>query len=198
MFNHTKDVPFAAAMIGASCFLLRAVRDLPRPRMLDLMLFGLMAGAALGQRALGLFILAYVPLAILLHAPAPFAPRTALRFTARALLRFAPAFVLAYLIMIAAWLWSALSPLNPNAENIEANLVLVDLDATGRDVDEGSVFCWVCCKIARGSTPSIKATMTITTVPMPPPARPIPPKDLPRWSSTFSLRRSFSHFMSVS
>jgi hypothetical protein len=113
MFNHTKDVPFAAAMIGASYFLLRAVRELPRPRMLDLTLFGLMAGAALGQRALGLFILAYVPLAILLHAPAPFAPMTALRFTARALLRFAPAFVLAYLIMIAAWPWSALSPFNP-------------------------------------------------------------------------------------
>ena len=33
MFNHTKDVPFAAAMIGASYFLLRAVRELPRPRL---------------------------------------------------------------------------------------------------------------------------------------------------------------------
>jgi len=33
------------------------------------------------------------------------------------------------------WEIGALSPLNPNAENIEANLVLVDLDASGRDVD---------------------------------------------------------------
>lgn len=33
------------------------------------------------------------------------------------------------------WETAALSPLNPNAENIEANLVLVDLDAVGRDVD---------------------------------------------------------------
>lgn len=33
------------------------------------------------------------------------------------------------------WEITALSPLNPNAENIEANLVLVDLDATGRNVD---------------------------------------------------------------
>ena len=33
------------------------------------------------------------------------------------------------------WEIAALSPLNPNAENIEANLVLVDLDAVGRDVD---------------------------------------------------------------
>jgi hypothetical protein len=33
------------------------------------------------------------------------------------------------------WEVAALSPLNPNAQNIEANLVLVDLDATGRDVE---------------------------------------------------------------
>ena len=32
MFNHTKDVPFAAAMMGATFFLLRAARDLPDPR----------------------------------------------------------------------------------------------------------------------------------------------------------------------
>ena len=30
MFNHTKDVPFAAAMMGATYYLLRAARDLPR------------------------------------------------------------------------------------------------------------------------------------------------------------------------
>ena len=35
MFNHTKDVPFAAAMIGAIYFLLRAARDLPAPRWRD-------------------------------------------------------------------------------------------------------------------------------------------------------------------
>ena len=33
------------------------------------------------------------------------------------------------------WEIAAISPLNPNAENIEANLVLVDLDAEGRQVD---------------------------------------------------------------
>ena len=33
MFNHTKDIPFAAAMMGATFFLLRAVRALPSPRM---------------------------------------------------------------------------------------------------------------------------------------------------------------------
>lgn len=33
------------------------------------------------------------------------------------------------------WEIAGLSPLNPNAESIQANLVLVDLDAAGRDVD---------------------------------------------------------------
>jgi Dolichyl-phosphate-mannose-protein mannosyltransferase len=31
MFNHTKDVPFTSAMMGATFFLLRAARDLPTP-----------------------------------------------------------------------------------------------------------------------------------------------------------------------
>lgn len=32
MFNHTKDIPLAAAMTGATFFLLRIARNLPRPR----------------------------------------------------------------------------------------------------------------------------------------------------------------------
>jgi hypothetical protein len=39
MFNHTKDVPFAAAMIGATYFLFRGARDLPRPRTFDVLMF---------------------------------------------------------------------------------------------------------------------------------------------------------------
>src|SRR6185295_9911729 len=39
MFNHTKDIPFAAAMMGATYFLLRIGRDLPRPRALHLLGF---------------------------------------------------------------------------------------------------------------------------------------------------------------
>jgi hypothetical protein len=44
MFNHTKDIPLAAAMTGATFFLLRAAPSLPRPRPLDLLSFGLLAG----------------------------------------------------------------------------------------------------------------------------------------------------------
>ena len=48
MFNHTKDIPFAAAMMGATYFLLRAARDLPRPGLHHLLGFGVLLGAALG------------------------------------------------------------------------------------------------------------------------------------------------------
>jgi hypothetical protein len=113
IFNHTKDIPFAAAMMGALYFLLRAGRDLPRPRLLHLLLFGLCLGAALGQRALALLVLAYVPIVIAMHLPPPVTAAAAARFMFRSLLLFVPAFALGYLIMIAAWPWAALSLLNP-------------------------------------------------------------------------------------
>jgi hypothetical protein len=112
MFNHTKDIPFAAAMIGATYFLLRAVRGLPRPRLGDLVCFGLLLGAALGQRALGLLLIVYVPFAIALYTPRELARAEAFGFFGRSLVRFAPAFMLGYLIMIAAWPWSAIRPFN--------------------------------------------------------------------------------------
>src|SRR5215510_1037050 len=64
MFNHTKDVPFAAAMIGATYFLLRTARDLPRPRPRDVIGFGVLLGAALGLRAMALLIPGYAGLVI--------------------------------------------------------------------------------------------------------------------------------------
>src|SRR6478736_3069255 len=44
MFNHTKDIPFAAAMMVATLFLIRIARRLPSPRAADVALFGLLAG----------------------------------------------------------------------------------------------------------------------------------------------------------
>ena len=64
MFNHTKDIPFAAAMMGAVYFLLRAARGLPQPRRSDVLLFGLLLGAALGIRVLGLLLIGYAGRAI--------------------------------------------------------------------------------------------------------------------------------------
>jgi len=114
MFNHTKDVPFAAAMIGALYFLLRASRDFPRPRWRHVIGFGLMLGAATGLRAMGLLLIGYAGLLVIIASP--WAERDLdkiARYLGTMALRLAPAFVLGYLIMIASWPWASLEPLNP-------------------------------------------------------------------------------------
>jgi hypothetical protein len=115
MFHHTKDIPLAAAMAGAIYFLVRTTRDLPRPRLRHVVGFGVLTGAALGIKVLALLLVCYVPVAIALNSPAHCvrAPRDAISFMAASLLRFVPAFLIAYAIMIVAWPWSALAPLNP-------------------------------------------------------------------------------------
>ncbi len=114
MFNHTKDIPFAAAMIGATLFLIRIARALPSPRAGDVVAFGLLAGAALGMRVLGLVLAVYIGVAIVLYLPRP-SPglRARWRFAIESSVRLLPALLLAYVIMILAWPWAALAPLNP-------------------------------------------------------------------------------------
>jgi len=112
MFNHTKDIPFAAAMIGATYFLLRISRDLPNAQWRHVLGFGLLLGAALGLRVMGLLLVGYAGIAVLLAAA--WAPRNRrFEFLVRSALRMMPAFVLGYVIMIVFWPWAAQSPLNP-------------------------------------------------------------------------------------
>jgi hypothetical protein len=115
MFNHTKDIPFAAAMIGATYFLLRAARALPHPRPRDTIGFGLLLGAALGMRVLGLLMVGYAGLAMLMAMRRLQAEPThdQLGFFARSAIALMPAFLIGYALMIAAWPWAALAPLNP-------------------------------------------------------------------------------------
>jgi hypothetical protein len=113
MFNHTKDIPFAAAMTGATLFLIRIARLLPSPRAGDIAAFGLLAGAALGERVLGLLLVIYVGFTIVLYLPWQGDGSTRLRFAVRSFVSMLPALTLAYIIMILAWPWSALAPLNP-------------------------------------------------------------------------------------
>jgi dolichyl-phosphate-mannose--protein O-mannosyl transferase len=115
MFNHTKDIPFAAAMMAATYLLLKIARELPRPRWRLVLLFGLCCGCALGIRVLGLLLIVYAAGAVLLYAPVPRrdAWRATLAFAARSTPPLAAAFVLAYVIMLAARPWAALEPLNP-------------------------------------------------------------------------------------
>src|SRR5450631_1127022 len=115
MFNHTKDIPFAAAMIGATLFLIRIARRLPSPAAVDIAAFGLLAGAALGMRVLGLLLVIYAGFAIALYLPRPWLGdgRARWRFVISSSLRLLPALITAYVIMILAWPWAGLDPLNP-------------------------------------------------------------------------------------
>ncbi len=126
MFNHTKDIPFAAAMMGAVYLLVRIGRELPRPRWHLVAAFGLLVGCALGIRVLGMLLLFYAAFVVAIHAPIFRAAtlfdaktffskgwRETLVFFARSALRLLPALAIAYVIMIAAWPWAVLAPLNP-------------------------------------------------------------------------------------
>ncbi len=115
IFNHTKDIPFGAAMMGATYFLCRAVRGLPRPRRGDVIGFGLLMGAALGIRVLGLLLIGYAGLAMVMRMQQLKAGpmRDRLSFFAQSVIALSPAFLIGYAIMLAAWPWSALAPLNP-------------------------------------------------------------------------------------
>jgi hypothetical protein len=113
MFNHTKDIPLATAMIGATLFLIRIGHRLPSPRARDVVAFGLLTGAALGMRVFGLLLVVYAGIAILLYLPRPWIGRAPWRFVIESSMRLLPALLLAYVIMILAWPWAALAPLNP-------------------------------------------------------------------------------------
>lgn len=113
MFNHTKDIPFAAAMAGATLVLVRLARQLPSPRPFDIAAFGCLAGAALGVRSYGLLLFVYLGLAIAINSPWSESWGERLRFAAASVWRTCPALAIAYLLMVLAWPWAALSPLNP-------------------------------------------------------------------------------------
>jgi hypothetical protein len=115
MFNHTKDIPFAAAMMAATLFLVRIGRRLPLPRISDLAAFGLLLGAALGMRILGLLMIMYVGFAITLYLPqaGPGNDATRWQFVIGSVVRMLPAMIIAYVVMILTWPWAALAPFNP-------------------------------------------------------------------------------------
>ena len=115
MFNHTKDIPFAAAMMAATYLLVLIGRQLPRPRWSLVVLFGVLCGCALGIRILGVFLIVYALFVVALYAPIGWRMswRAVLGFAAGSALPLTAAFAIAYVIMIASWPWAALAPLNP-------------------------------------------------------------------------------------
>jgi len=115
MFDHTKDIPFAAAMMAALYFLLLIGRELPKPRWHLVAMFGVLMGCALGIRVLGLLLISYAVLVVATHLPVnPIRSwRDAIAFITRSALALTPAFIIAYVIMVAAWPWAGLAALNP-------------------------------------------------------------------------------------
>ena len=115
IFNHTKDIPFAVAMMGGLWLLVLIGRELPRPSWRLVALFGALCGCALGIRVLGVFLISYAAVAIAVNAPVGRKVRwqETLSFVARSAVPLTAAFIVAYFIMIAAWPWAALAPLNP-------------------------------------------------------------------------------------
>ena len=115
MFNHTKDIPFAAAMMAAVYVLVRIGRELPRPSWRLVFGFGILCGCALGIRVLGLFLISYALLAVAIHAPIGRAAawRGLWDFAVRSAFALVAAFLVAYAIMVMAWPWAGSAPLNP-------------------------------------------------------------------------------------
>jgi hypothetical protein len=138
MFNHTKDVTFAAAMMGAIYVLLLMARDLPRPRLRHVLAFGAMLGVALGLRATGLLIGGFLVIAIMLRLfdGSVTTGRDRLAFIGRSLLMLSPGLVLAYLVMIVAWPWAALDVFNP----VRAVLAFSHFHYAIRDLLAGKVY----------------------------------------------------------
>ena len=138
MFNHTKDIPFAAAMMGATLFLIRIARLLPSPRAGDIAAFGLLAGCALGVRVIGLLLVIYVGFAIVLNRSRPGLSHgpTLWHFAVESIVRLLPALMLAYVIMIMAWPWAALAPLNP----FRGLLAFSEFNYSVRTVLDGRVY----------------------------------------------------------
>ena len=136
MFNHTKDIPFAAAMTGATFFLVRVSRKLPSPRAIDIVAFGLLAGVSLGIRVLGLLLFIYAAAAIIIYLPRQLSGGERWRFVLRSALQLLPAVLLAYVIMILGWPWAALAPLNP----IRGLLAFSDFHYAVRTSVDGQVY----------------------------------------------------------
>jgi hypothetical protein len=109
MFNQTRDIPFAAAMMGdAIPDPHRATAsDAPSARHRGVRTAG---RAALGMRVLGLILLTYVGFAIAIYLPWTANLRNGrprFRLAMVSFGRILPALVLPYLIMIVAWPWAS-------------------------------------------------------------------------------------------
>ncbi len=116
IFTHTKDIPFAAAMVWGLYYTGRLAENPERFKTRHLLLWGVATGIALGLRAAGLLLVFFLGAALLVttwHLARQQAPvAQALRHTLDALVRQSvalfPAFAIAVAIMAFSWPWSVM------------------------------------------------------------------------------------------
>ncbi|CAA0113020.1 Uncharacterised protein [Starkeya nomas] len=109
MFTHTKDVPFAAAMVWSLYFIAACAVQLPAPpRWRSVLGLGVSIGCAFGLRVGGVFAVLY----LLLTLGAAMLLLRDIRLPLRVLSRLVAAGLVALAVMAASWPWSMLPPTN--------------------------------------------------------------------------------------
>ncbi len=113
IFTHTKDVPFAAAMVWSLYFIVRIAPQLPRPAARHIIGLGIALGCAFGIRVGAVFAVFYLA-ATLLVASLCMAGNSRERFAfiARALVSLVPAAAIAIALMGLFWPWAVMAPEN--------------------------------------------------------------------------------------
>lgn len=113
LFNETKDISFAAAMIWVTYYAARIAPQLPRPRLRHVVGLGAALGCALGLRIVAVY--AGLELAILIVVAAIDTRggwSAALDRLGATVWRLLPAGAVALAIMAVSWPWSVFAPLN--------------------------------------------------------------------------------------
>ncbi|WP_428032641.1 ArnT family glycosyltransferase [Ancylobacter sp.] len=109
MFTHTKDVPFAAAMVWSLYFVTVLAVELPAlPRWRSVLGLGVAVGCALGLRVGGVFAVLYLALTV----GAAMLVFRDVRLPLRVLPRLVVAGLVALALMAVTWPWSVLPPTN--------------------------------------------------------------------------------------
>lgn len=110
MFTHTKDVPFATAMLWALYFTVRVLPALPVPARRDVLGLGIALGCAFGLRIGAVFAVFYLAVGVLAATALHDGARG--RFLLRALGALLPAAVIALALTALFWPWAVMAPGN--------------------------------------------------------------------------------------
>lgn len=113
MFTHTKDVPFAAAMIWSVYYICRLVPRLPVPPRVMVIKLGVAIGCAIGLRVGAVFAVMYLAVTVTVAAvllQPTWAERG--RFLGRSVLSLLPAAGVAVVLMAIFWPWALMAPGN--------------------------------------------------------------------------------------